>query len=417
MKKILALICCFCLTLNVFSLMACGKEPDLRIYNCYDYIDETLLDEFVEYYFEKTGKEIKVEYSCFDTPEDAYNKLKVDPTKYDLLCPSDYMIEKMAVEGRLEEFSMPSDGNYATNLSPFVKERLESVTWEQGGEKKNLSNYAAGYMWGTIGLVYNPDKIDNEDDMKSFQSLWNTKYKNRFTIKDSVREAFFIGLSNYHYNELISAKEDLNYLERITALFNDTSSNTINQVKNSLFKLKENSLGMEVDEGKDQIVLGQIDVYLAWSGDAVYAIDEASNQDVVLKYSVPEEGSNVWFDGWCIPKNAKNKDLAIEFIDFLSKPTNVIKNMEYIGYVSCIAGDEVFDWVKDSYGVEEGAYTEDLSYFFGDGDYTVSYDELNGQFNAQYPSKTVLDRCAIMEYYPEDVNDAIMNMWMAVKTH
>ena len=164
---------------------------------------------------------------------------------------------------------------------------------------------------------------------------------------------------------------------------------------------------------------GETDVYFAWSGDAVYAMDDAEEVGKELMYSVPEEGSNIWFDGWCIPTTAKNPELAIEFMEFISRPDNVIKNMEYIGYVSCVASDEVFDWVVDTYGADDGEYSVNLNYFFkkdGEGDYVVVTDTLGRQFSAQYPDEEVIKRCVMMSYFPTEANERVTRMWIRVKS-
>ena len=414
--KILTFALCISCIFGTLTLSGCGKTADLRIYNCYEYIDESLIDDFVSQYKEKTGLDITVEYSCFDTPEDLYNNLKIYPDGYDLVCPSDYMIEKMAREDMLEKFTLPADGAYNKNLSPFVKSTFESIAW---GEN-NLSQYAAGYMWGTLGLCYNPANVD-EADMKSWSTLWGTKYKGKFSVKNSIRDTYFISLSQIHKTELESLKSQASSTEkkaRLTAIFNDTSDSTITQMESVISTVINNAYGTEIDEGKDLIIQGKTDVYFAWSGDAVYAMDEGDASNVTLNYTVPEEGSNVWFDGWCVPKGAKNKALALEFIDFISTPENVIKNMEYIGYVSCIGGAEVFNWVTETYGDATGENQVNLDYFFkGENDaqtYLVSTSSLNRQFSAQYPDESVLDRCVVMSYYPDAQNEAITNMWMNV---
>lgn len=425
MKNVLKKLAIFCLcTLMVcplFSMYGCGRV-DLKIYNCYDYIDESLIEEFKAYYKEKTGKSITVQYSCFDTPEDAYNVLKMNGSDYDVVCPSDYMIEKMAREGMLQKINLPENGIYNTNVSPFIKEKFESVKWGANNEN-NLSQYAIGYMWGTMGLCYNPEKVD-EEDMKSWATLWNTDID--FSIKDSVRDTYFIGLAKKYQAELEANKAKFdtdydNYYNTLKTLFNDTSVSTVAEMENILTALKDNAYGMEVDEGKDYIKEGKTDVYFAWSGDAVYAMDEAEEVGKELMYSVPEEGSNIWFDGWVIPTTAKNPELAVEFMEFISMPKNVIKNMEYIGYVSCIGGDEVFEWVTDTYGAEEDAeeeYQVNLNYFFKNAgvedDYIVVTDTLGRQFSAQYPDEEVVKRCVMMNYFPDDANDRVTKMWVKV---
>lgn len=402
-------------------LSGCGNVTTLRICNWEDYISideetgETLADQFEDYYFNKTGEKIKVEYSTFGTCEELYNSIKIDGGVYDLVCPSDYMIEKMAREGMLEELNLSSEGNYNKYASPYIKSVFESIKWDD----KNLSKYAAGYMWGTMGLVYNSAKV-NDADMTSYSSLWNNdSFKNKFTIKDSVRDTYFICLAKVFENELKALdKTAPDYNQKLTAFFNATDDATINKVRTELTTLKERSKGMEVDSGKNDIVNGNIDVYFAWSGDAVYAMNEADTENVTLKYSVPNEGSNVWFDGWCVPKGSEKKALAEEFIDYISSPENAVRNMEYIGYVSCIAGDTVFDYVKETYQVDNGSFSVDLSYFFSGektGSYIVKTDSLNRQFSTQYPSFEVINRCAVMSYFADDANTKINEMWMAVK--
>ena len=141
---------------------------------------------------------------------------------------------------------------------------------------------------------------------------------------------------------------------------------------------------------------------------------EAEEAGVSLEYSVPDEGSNVWFDGWCVPKGSRKIAEAIEFIDFLSKPENVVRNMDYLGYVSVIGGDEVFDYVKETYEETDGEHAIDLSYFFGSGDYTVKTSNLKGMFCAQYPSLDVINRCVVMNYFADADNERINTMWMEV---
>ena len=200
-----------------------------------------------------------------------------------------------------------------------------------------------------------------------------------------------------------------------------------------------------MDEGKNDMVTGKISVNFAWSGDAVYAMDEAEADGVELSYSVPEEGSNIWFDGWCIPASAQEKELAKEFIEFLSLPEIAVRNMEYIGYTSVIAGDMPFsieyceydkndepipgseytveytgvlDWLTQYYELEteetEGCTAADLSYFFGK-DAVLYTDTVGRQFSAQYPTEDIIDRCVVMHYFDDETNLRINEMWENVK--
>ncbi len=359
MKKLLSLIVSLTLAFSfvlgaVPTISVSAETPDyngavLSICNCEDYIDEELLYEFEEEF------NCEIRYSTFGTLENLYNDIIITPDRYDLICPSDYMIEKMAREGMLQKISLDENGTYNTYVSPYIKETFEGITWDNGNEK--LSDYATCYMWGTLGLTYNPEYVSHED-LTSWASLWNTEYKNQSTIKDSIRDSYFMGIAYTKKAELdaLSIKfandGDLAYYQKeLSRIFNDTTPETVNEVGTMLKNLKGNIYGFEVDSGKNDVASGKININFAWSGDAVYAMDEAETQGVELYYSVPTEGSNVWFDGWCVPKSSKNVELAKEFIEFMSRPDVVVRNMNYIGYTSGVGGEEVFNGVcVDWYG-------------------------------------------------------------------
>lgn len=424
-KKIISVaLCALLIFANILTLNFNKVGQKLVVYNCEEYIDEELIEDFEREYYEENGIKLDVVYATYDTPETLYSEVKMYPGTYDVVCPSDYMIEKMAKEGMLDKLSLEEDGNYLTNVSPYIKEQLESVYWQEDGKTTNLFEYAAGYMWGTLGLVYNPDNVD-VTEMSTWRSLWNQKYKGTFTIKDSVRDTYFVGLAKVYEAELESARlewlnnrDDTLYNNKLKDIFNRTDAESVAKVKSSLAELWNNCKGLEVDTGKDDIIRGNIDIYFAWSGDAVYAIEEASYSDVKLEYRVPDEGSNVWFDGWCITKASNNKDIARKFIEFISRPDNVIRNMDYIGYVSCVGGQDVFDWVKNKYNNDDGTLSNDLGYFFGeDGNYNIKYLESDryGMFPSQYPSQDTIKRCVLMSYFKDEDNDRVNQMWREFK--
>lgn len=408
------------------SAVAAG-ERTFRVANWEDYIyidedsdNRSMVDDFKDYYKEKTGDTIKIEYTTFGTPEDLYNNLKIHANAYDIMSPSDYMIEKMAREGMLQKINLPEDGEYKTNVSPYIEKIFDGIKWQENGAQVSLSDYAAGYMWGTLGLVYNSEKVLDED-MLSWEALWSGKFDKKFSIKDSVRDTYFMTLAKVYKDELKALDPmQADYNAKLTEIFNRTDADTVEKVKTEMSDLKKRSYGMEVDSGKNDIVTGKIDVYFAWSGDAVYAMDtaEEGNNPVYLNYSVPEEGSNVWFDGWCVPKGSQNADIAVAFIEYLSKPENAIKNMDYIGYVSCIAGEDVFNRAVEEYDEEEGSPV-DLSYFFrreGDtNEYIIRSSSKVRQFAAQYPSEEVIKRCAVMSYFDDAANERINTLWMDIK--
>lgn len=446
---------CSALALTITAPMLLGiagcasdaKNPKvLRVYNWEDYISEPDENDAESEYLDLIGefeKEygVTVEYSTFGTNENMYNELKINPDGYDLVCPSDYMIMKMINENMVEPFSESflKDGEYAKYASPYITKLFADNGW---------TNYAAAYMWGTMGYVYNPNFSDNiKEDLSYWGGLWKDEYRGKSTIKDSVRDSYFLGVAYVYAEELISLRNDYengnltveSYNEKLTEIMNRTDEKTVDKVTDAFLDLKQYLYGFEVDSGKQDMITGKIAINFAWSGDAVYAMDEAEpytdekgvhHDGIYLNYIVPEECSNIWFDGWVMPKGA-NVDLAEKFINFLSRPVNAAANMNFIGYTSAVAGDAVFDEMTDWYSEgEEGDLDEngkplvpyDLNYFFrGTGEYDdykiwISEDSLDRQIAAQYPSKEVVDRSAIMQTFDRETNDRINDMWEHVKS-
>lgn len=444
-KKILTLILSSTLIAS-FSLSLTKKEQKLyaespkevlKVYNWADYIydgsdplfddDEKeipgIIEQFEAYYAEKyPGRTVSVEYDTFDTNEVMLNEIKTGKTQYDLICPSDYIIQRLMVEDMLEEIDLTKIPNYTQYASKYLQNLFIKNEWDK---------YACGYMWGTVGLTYNPSTVD-EEDMKTWTSLWSVDYNKKILIKDSLRETYMVGVMKVYRGELNKARAKYQagelsaaeYNAILTEIFNRHDKDTLEKVQKTLTNLKKNIYGFEVDSGKNDIVTGKVDINLAWSGDAVFSMDTAEEEDgVLLNYSVPEEGSNIWFDGWCLPKGAK-KELAYEFLNFISQPSIACLNMSYIGYTSFIAGDEVLDMVWDWYGDEEGEYTADLTYFFEntlsetyDADrMLVKTDTVGRQFTAQYPTLDIINNCAIMEDFGEG-NENVVAMWEAIRAN
>ena len=240
-------------------------------------------------------------------------------------------------------------------------------------------------MWGTLGIIYDPYCSDTiREDVKSWDIFWDEKYTDMISIKNSMRDTFVVGLMHAYKGSDVTNQEDIltpareaflselnnasNEEEKELArnkynkVIQDTFDLIINEedyapileiVKQELISLKQNIFGFEVDSGKNDIITGKIKMNLAWSGDAVYSIDQAYEQsEKVLEYYVPDDGSIVWYDGWTLPKGS-DRELAFEFIEYLSTPENAAQNMNYIGYTSFIACDEVIDLVSSWYGVSE----------------------------------------------------------------
>ena len=391
----------------------------------------SMVDDFTKWFNDTHDYKVKVEYSTFGTNEDLYNRLSLGDT-YDLVCPSDYMIMKLMDEGKLEKYSegFLCDGEYTGNVSDYIAGVFRENQWTE---------YAACYMWGTSGFVYNPAKLKNDADISSCEILLNTDYKRAVTIKDNVRDAYFATLSIIYNDGLHSVlSNDKLEVDEVTKelskLLNDTDSDTIAKAEDVLKRIKNNVYSFETDSGKADMVTGKVVANYQWSGDAVYIMDEADEDGTELWYSVPEEGSNLWFDGWVMLKdgiqgNEQRREAAEAFVNFLSRPENAIRNMYYIGYTSSIATDEVFEYLKWNYASEDGqGHPYDLNYFFGEeGDgYIVYADEENfeiensGDINrgrqlfAQYPPRNVINRCVVMQDFGKKLSE-INQMWINVR--
>ena len=465
MRKYISLII-VCLTL---MLTSCSDKPDIRtikIYNWVDYIDESILDQFVDYFKELTGETITYVYDTFETNESMYNTVKTGKTDYDVICPSEYMIQKMIREDMLEKFDLE---NYDLDLY----QKNASLYLQNLFKDNKLDSYAACYMWGTLGLIYNPEALDEAAagtlyDKDSWEIMENPMFEGLVSLKDSVRDAYCVGSLLAHKAELkeVENKYTTNsseYQKAVQDIINRTTPEAIELVSNELRNLKQNIYGLEVDSGKGDIVTGKIAMNVAWSGDAVYSMDLAEEEDTYLEYMVPREGGNVWFDGWVMPKGA-DIELAQAFINFLSQPEIAALNMEYIGYTSSIAGDAIFDLIEDWYGItsyqneieeleqskanltaeelesvneqinslkeelnEITTVPQDLTYFFEgtlsedkltDGLAIVNIDEsyINRQFSTQYPSEECIKRCGVMQDFG-DRNEAVLEMWINVKAN
>ncbi len=395
----------------------------------------SMVSDFEDWYYETYGKKVAVEYSTFGTNEDLYNMLTLGDV-YDLVCPSEYMFMKLMAENALvplsDAFFDTSDENnyYAKGVSPYIRRVFESS--EIGGEP--WSRYAAGYMWGVTGIVYNPEVVSFED-ASSWAVLADPAYKRQVTIKDNVRDSYFAAVGAIKGDLLKSEafRNDPNYHLNLQDEMNDVTPETIAKVQEWLQSVKDNAYSFETDSGKADMITGKVVANYQWSGDAVYTMDQADEDDYLLNFAVPEESTNIYFDGWVMLKSGLSQDPAKQhaaeaFINFCSRPDNVIRNMYYIGYTSVITGGEddtrIFEYADWCYGAEEDEEeTVDypLGYFFVDDneaeDYvlTVPADSVYRQLAAQYPTEEVLARSSIMVYFDASVSEVINQMWINVR--
>ena len=408
-----------------FMVVSCDSDEQrmqtLKVYNWGDYIDEELLDEFEEWYFEQTGEKVEIIYQTFDINEVMLAKIENGEADFDVVCPSEYIIERMMHKDLLLPIITPEfedeinarDINYFDCVSPYIKEQFSILEAPEGVDP---NDYSVGYMWGTTGILYNKNHVTEEEAL-SWSLLLDERFDDMIFIKDAFRDVYSPILI---YAKTLEAREngtlaDDEFLdiETIRELMYDSSDESIALVESYLKRMKNLVAGWEADFGKEMMTQEKAWINLMWSGDAVWAIDEAKGVDVDLGYAVPKEGSVVWFDGWVIPKYARNVRAARYFIDFMCMPENAIRNMDATGYVSVVATEEVYEALAElDYCGQQKC---DLSYFFVDsagnpieGSESVMADPV------LYPDKSVIDRCGVM-HDSGDRTDKMLEMWSRVK--
>lgn len=285
MKKLLAL-------LLILFFSACeSSEEVVNVYNWGDYIEPSLIREFEK----ETG--IKVNIDTYETNEDMFIKLTKTGNKYDIAVPSDYMIERLIKKGMLDKIDASKLSNYQ-NINPeFLK-----PSYDPSGE------YSVPYLWGTVGISYNTKKVN--ETVKSWDILWNEKYKGEIFMLNSQRDTIGVALRKFGYS------------------MNSRSESELEKAKHLLIEQKPLVAAYLGDETKDQMVAEEASIAVIWSGEAF--IMNRENPDI--EYVVPDEGSNIWFDSIVMLKNSPNRENALKFIDFLLRPEVSAKNVEYIGY-------------------------------------------------------------------------------------
>ena len=341
-----ALILCILIAFSACAMgSASASAEELTVFNWFDYIDPAVIDLFEE----ETG--ITVKYVNFTTNEEMYTKLEAGAGTYDVIFPSDYMIERMIAHDMLEELDLSAMPNFAN-----VMDRLKDPSYDPGNK------YSVPYMWGTLGYLYNSEMVDEE--LTSWSALFDEKYAGNVIMMNSMRDSIGLALKYLGYS------------------MNTRSEAELNEAKDLLIKQKQDKIqcGYLLDETKDKMVGGEAAIGVVYSGDAQYAIEK--NESLV--YVVPEEGSNIWVDGMCIPKGSKNVEGAMKFIDFMCREDVAAMNFDYIYYCSPIQA------VVDGLDEEEAAQS------------TIN------------PSEDVVSRC---EYFNdvEDVMSLYENVWMEIR--
>jgi spermidine/putrescine-binding protein len=413
-----------------------GKTITLSIDNSEDYIvgnpndipgdkasgQFNMIGAFEDYCALHDGVNVQVAYNTFSVMEDELSNLSDGAHHADLACVSDYIIQRLMANNMVVPFKKGADRDamytnggglegwetdaYDRYASPFLKQSLTKIEAKIGGDDNNVGNlgdYARGYMWGTLGLTYNPTFKDyaarglSESDVKvqmsEWNALWSSQYEKTFQVKDSMRDTYSIGLMHVYdsyFKTLLSwyksgtgilpdgttgAYSLTQYNADVSTIFNNinhiddfnklakrldntasevTPEQVVDEIQLSLAYLKEHSFGMEVDSGKTDIQTGdKSGIDTAWSGDAILSMTDAS---VDLYYSIPQSGGNIWFDAWVLVKSdTLEQEYAQKFIDFISNPENASPNMDYNGYTSFIGGDQLIDLVRGKYDARTAA--------------------------------------------------------------
>lgn len=268
----------------------------LKVYNWGEYMDPKVNKEFEKQFG------VKVIYDTFDSNELMYTKLQGGES-YDVLVPSDYMIERLIKEDRLQ----PLDKKIVKNLSQ-VASGVKNLPYDPH------NTYSAPYFWGTVGIVYNKDHVAKKDlEKEGFNIFLNQKYKGKVYMYDSERDSFMMALKALGY-----------------------SMNTSNpaQLKQAYEWLSKEVRTMKpeivTDEVIDSMINGDKDLALVYSGDAAYIL----SQNKQMRYYLPKSGTNLWSDAMVIPKDAKNPKLANEYINFMLDYEQSKKNSLFVGYAS-----------------------------------------------------------------------------------
>ena len=347
-KKILSAGVCL---LAVCSIAGCGgssagENGEVNVYNWGEYIDEDVIGIFEE----ETG--IKVNYKTFDTNEDMYPIIANGAADWDVVCPSEYMIQKMLDNDLLLEIDTNNIPN-ASNIDPIFMDTVKEFDPD--------ASHSVPYMWGTVGILYNKTMVD--EPITSWNCLWDEKYADSIVMMNNPRDVFAPALISCGYS------------------LNSTNETELQEAAAVLMEQKQLVLKYTTDEVRDMMIGEKAAVGVIYSGEATICKDENEN----LQYVVPEEGSNVWLDCWVIPTTCKNKENAEKWIDFLCRPDIALKNFEYIYYSSPNAG--AIDLIEDE-------------------------EILNNE--ALFPDTDVLSRCETFHYLGEEAEETYNELWKQV---
>lgn len=328
-----------------------GTNPDkplagttINVYNWGDYIAEDTLELFTK----ETG--IKVIYEPFDSNEAMYAKYKTGAVDYDILIPSDYMIEKLIAEDELLSLNFDNIPN-----AKYIDRNFKNLAFDPN------NTYSVPYMWGTLGILYNTKLVD--DEVASWDILWDSKYKGQIIMMDSVRDSFAVALKRLGYS------------------LNTQNKSEVDEAKALLVEQGPLVQAYVMDQVKDKMIGEEAALAVIYSGEAIFTAE--NNED--LAYAIPEEGTNLFFDAMVIPKTSKNKEAAEAFINFMNDPQIAFNNTDYIGYSTPHASAK------------------------------LRLDEEIRNNPAAYPSHDILDKCEVFVDLGPDMTSYLNEKWNELK--
>ena len=335
-----------------------GKEDNkLNVYNWGEYIDENVIAQFED----ETG--IQVVYDVFETNEEMYPVIEAGAVKYDVVCPSDYMIQRMAQNNLLSEINFDNVPNY----KEIGQEYLDI---SKGFDPEN--KYSVPYCWGTMGILYNTKRLEElgVPAPTKWSDLWDERLSGELLMQNSVRDAFTVALKMEGYS------------------LNSTNPDELAKARDLLIEQKPLVQAYVIDQVRDKMIGGEAAVGVIYSGEMLYIQEAVADQglDYDLEYVIPEEGTNYWIDSWVIPANAEHKENAEKWIDFLCRPDIAKKNFEYITYAT----------------PNKGAYD-------------LLDDDLKNN-KALFPDINSLPNCEIIKYLGDDVDTIYNDMWKEIKS-
>ena len=293
-RSLAALLCFSFLLAGCSSSEEDGAKQLVYVYSWGDYLDPETLVQFEE----ETG--IHVVLDEFDSNESMFPRVASGAVHYDVLCPSDYMIQKMRESQMLQPLNLA--------LLPNAREYIGKQFYQQAEAFDPGNRYAVPYCWGTVGIIYNTEMV--EEPVDSWSAVWDERHKNDILMQDSSRDAFMVALKLLGYSCNTKNREELAEAQRL------------------LIEQKPLVQAYVVDEAKDKMVSGEAAMAVMFSGEALLMMEE--NPD--LEFVVPKEGTNLWMDAWIIPQNAENVENAHKFIDFMCRPDIAVINFDHLGY-------------------------------------------------------------------------------------